>query len=511
MTTMESPTQSNKRAITLTNIRQPALNLVVLLAWLWLYRGMFGYFSVIFGREDFRTNQWVLLGVGLLIAFQIRSGTFRPRLAAAPRLFWPGLALALGGSALYLLEERFFDINTISASLFALAGYGLLGLWMQPHQWRQGLPAALLLMGTLPFGDHMQTFIGYPMRIFTAGIVRDGLAAAGIGSVGVDTILILENGVSQIDLPCSGVKSLWTGMLFLIAATWIEQRRLDGRWLVIAAVFSGLLFGVNLIRVGILVLVGQVQGWMLAAEMLHIPLGVLGFVAACAAVMILLRRQPSLPSTPPTPTVIPLRPRWLAPVLVITFLAMGLLYAQRPQTGLTHTAQPWNFPSEFTTTPLPLKPDEQEWFTRDGAESADRFRFEWQHGEQRLTGSMILVTSRTWRAHHRPERCFEVYGLTIDNSHPHLVNPGFPLRLVSLGDGEGRSLLSAAYWFQSPTRTTDDYATRIWADLSPQRDRWMLVSILFDEVHNPNTKRIEIFYTQLQKAVIQHLNESASQ
>ncbi len=504
MSTMEAPTQPNERTPALTEFKQPVLNLAILLAWLWLYRGMFGYLSIIFSREDFRTNQWVLLGVVTLIAIQIRNGNFRPRLDATPHLFWPSLILALGGSALFLLGERFLDINTLSASLFVLTGYGLLGLWMQPSQWRQGLPAALLLMGVLPFGDHMQTFVGYPMRILTAGIVRDGLAAAGTGSIGIDTILILENGVSQVDLPCSGVKSLWTGMLFLIAITWIEQGRLNGSWLVMAAVFTGLLFVVNLARVAILVVVGQVAGWGLAAEMLHVPLGVLGFVAACGVGVLLLRRQSSHP-TPPMLSVSLYRARWLGPLLIAAFLLMGLLYRPRPQTGFSHTAHPWDFPTDFTATPLPLNADEQEWFSRDGAEAADRFRFEWQHGEQPITGSMILVSSRTWRAHHRPERCFEVYGLTIDNSQPHLVNVGFPVRLVSLGDGEGNRLLSAAYWFQSASHTTDDYATRIWSDLSPQRDRWVLVSILFDQVHNPDTDQMQTFYTALRDTVAQHL------
>jgi exosortase O len=117
----------------------------------------------------------------------------------------------------------------------------------------------------------MQTFVGYPMRLLTAAIVRDGLTAAGVSSIGIDTILVLENGVSQVDLPCSGVKSLWTGMLFLIAATWIERRRFNLRWLLIALVFASLLFTANLARVGVLVVVGQVAGWWLVAEMLHVP------------------------------------------------------------------------------------------------------------------------------------------------------------------------------------------------------------------------------------------------
>jgi exosortase O len=497
-------------------------NAVIIGLWLWLYRPVLDYLAIIFSREDFRTNQIVLLSVIALIAIQMRRGHLRLRFDAAPQLYVPALILALGGSALYLAVERFLDVNTVSASLFGLASYGLLGLWMQSRRWRQGLPAALLLIGALPFGEHMQTFVGYPMRILTAAIVRDGLAAAGVSSIGIDTILVLENGVSQVDLPCSGVKSLWTGMLFLIAATWIERRPLNLRWLLTALVFAGLLFTVNLARVGVLVIVGQVAGWWLVAEMLHVPLGVLGFVAACAAAVALLRLQrpgaqdvwdahdefDATGEGPRTDDVLPAlaRPIWLAPALATAILVMALVFTPRPQIGLAQPPPAWEFPAGLVNEPVPLKPDEIEWMTRDGAESADRRRFEWRG----ITGSMILVTSTTWRAHHRPERCFEVYGLSLDDSRTHLVTPAFPVRFVSLGDGDGHVLSSATYWFQSADHTTDDYGTRIWADLAPERERWVLVTILFDGVHDPNATDIQAFYIALHDAVAHSLEGDPS-
>jgi len=494
-------------------------NAVIIGLWFWLYRPVFDYLAIIFSRQDFRTNQLVLLGVIVLIATQVRKGHLRPQIDAAPHLSYSALILALGGSALYLAVERFLDINTLSASLFGLASYGLLGLWMRPRSWRQGLPAALLLIGALPFGEHMQTFVGYPMRILTAAIVRDGLAAASVASVGIDTILVLENGVSQVDLPCSGVKSLWTGTLFLIAATWIERRPFNLRWLLTSLVFAGLLFTANLARVGVLVVAGQVAGWRPAAEMLHVPLGVLGFVAACAATVALLRLQRPSTQDPCTDEAARLgHPVWLAPVLAAAILAMALIYASRPQTGLAQPPPAWTFPTNLVTEPLPLKPDEIEWLTRGGAESADRRRFEWRGITGSITGSMILITSTTWRAHHRPERCFEVYGLSLDDSRTHLVAPdnsaslttGFPLRFVSLGDGDGYDLLSATYWFQSAHRTTDDYATRMWADLPPERDRWVLVTILFDGAHDPQATDIQALFIALHDAVARSLEGGPS-
>ena len=513
-----------------------AANAVIIGLWLWLYRPVFDYLAIIFSREDFRTSQFALIGVIVLIVIRARKERLYPRVDALPQLHYPALALALGGSALFLAVERFLDINTLSASLFGLASYGLLGLWMQPQPWRRGLPAALLLIGVLPFGEHMQTFIGYPMRILTATIVRDGLTAAGVSSVGVETSLVLENGISQVDLPCSGVKSLWTGLLFLIAATWIDRHPFNHRWLLTALVFTGLLFTANLARVGTLVVVGHVAGWQLIAEMLHVPLGVLGFIAACAVAVALLRshrptgrdaadttqnshatrratrraiRRETDADVPrngnparlgdETPTTT--RPAWLAPVLATTILLMVFVYTPRPHPGLAQPPPAWEFPAELVTEPMPLKPDELDWLTRGGAESADRRRFEWRG----ITGSMILITSQTWRAQHRPERCFEVYGLSLDDTHTYLITPDFPLRFVSLSYGQGRGSLSATYWFQSIGRATDDYATRIWADLTPKRDQWVLVTILFDGVHDPSAADLQAFYLALHDGVAHSL------
>lgn len=481
-------------------------NIAIACLWVWLYRPIFDYLAVIFSRDDFRTNQVMLLGVAVLIAVRMHKEFTRPRLYLLPQLHPSALALTLGGSILYLVVERFLDINTVSASLFGLASYGLLGLWMRPRRWREGLPAALLLIGTLPFGEHMQTFIGYPMRLLTATIVRDGLAGVGVASVGADTILMFENGVSHIDIPCSGVKSLWAGALFFVAATWVERRPLTPRWLLILATFSGLLFVSNLVRVAALTIVGQVAGWRLLAQMLHVPLGVLGFVGACAAAVALLRLQRPAENTPEAAQPLA-RPWWLASTLAAAVLVMAMLYTPRPQTVLAQSAQGWDLPPDLAAEPQPLEPEEVEWLTRDGAESASRFHFSWRGDDRIISGSMLLIASVTWRAHHNPERCLMLNGLSLDDSHMHLVQTDFPVRYTSLGanKGGGRSLQAGTYWFQSAQRTTDDYATRIWADAALKRDQWVLVTILFDEVVDPRDADVETLYVALHDAVARNL------
>lgn len=480
-------------------------NGIILLLWLWLYSPLLPYLKIIFSAENFRTNQILLLAIIALIVLRMRHDSVQLRLNLPPQPVRLPLSLALTASLAYLLVERFLDVNTVATSLAGVATYGLLGLWLPPQRWRDGLPALLLLVGTLPFGDHLQTFVGYPMRIATAAIVGDGFSALGVSSIGIDTILVFENSVAQIDVPCSGVKSLWTGSLFLIAATWIERRPLNWRWCTVAVLFALLLFAANVARVGMLVTVGHVFQAPLAAEMLHVPLGVLGFLFACAAAVWLLRQGASAADEPETSERIPARATpqmhpaspWLALALIVSITTMALLYTQREPGGLGGPAASWQFPAQWNMEPVPLGERAEAWLKEDGAESAERLRFE----VNGLSGSLLLISSRSWRAHHRPERCFEIYGLSVVDSGTHLVNPDLPVRMITIREGHARDRYTATYWLQSAATTTDDFGTRMWADLSLQPRSWTLVSILFDDIHNPNDARVVAFYEALHHTV----------
>jgi exosortase O len=485
-----------------------AANLALLAVWLWLYRAVYPYLGVIFTAQEFRTNQIILVGVLALIIYQVRRGELHPRLNSLPQFYSIALAMALGSSILYLLVERYLDINTFSASLFGLASYGLLGLWMRPHDWRRGLPTALLLVGALPFGEHLQTFVGYPLRVLTANIVHDGLGAIGVHSLSADTILVFESGFSKIDLPCSGIKSLWTGGLFLLAATWIERRPINFRWLLVAVGMAFLLLAANLGRVAALVLVGQVAGWGDLAAMLHVPLGVLGFSGACAAALFSLRwvQRPSDPITTTEEGAALSRPIWLAPGLGGVILIMALLYVPRPQPAYAQAPLQWQFPTELAVSPWALTDQEREWLEIGVVREAYRWRFEWRD----LSGSMLFVASTDWRAQHRPERCFEVYGLSTEGSETILVDTNFPIRDLSLSNDQLSEDLSAVYWLQSAGQTTDDYATRIWADLAPEKQRWVLVTILFDRAVDPRADEAQALFTALRSTVFATLKGGQS-
>jgi hypothetical protein len=96
------------------------------------------------------------------------------------------------------------------------------------------------------------------------------------------------------------------------------------------------------------------------------------------------------------------------------------------------SSTPLVFPAELAAQPWAFSPGELEWLSADGPLAAGRWRFEWREH----SGSLLLITSDTWRAHHRPERCFEAYGLTVDQSYSRLLNDDFPLRVIALSAGQ---------------------------------------------------------------------------
>jgi exosortase O len=494
---------TNTRKITKRMLCIP-LNVVLLGIWLWLFHPIYPYLRTIFTRQEFRTNQIVLLVVVALIGLQLRKGSFRPNPRALPRLYLPALLMALVGPAAFVLARQKLDINTLSATLFGLATYGFIGLWLRPEYWRRGLPAALLLVGALPFGEHLDTFVGYPLRIVTASLVSRGLASLHVQNLGVDAILVFENGITQVDSPCSGVKSLWTGGLFFLAATWIEARPINRRWLLAAIVFAFLLLVANLARVTLLVFVGQALNLRLLAEMLHVPLGVIGFVAACSIGLLLLRWAGSSSKTvlhqSDSPQLHPAYPSpfWLAPALALALLALALFFTSPPAPASASSQLIWELPAGLVANQWPLTPGEWSWLTQESRDvTASRWRFEWRG----LQGSLLFVESVDWRAHHHPERCFTVYGLEVQSSQADLVDPNFPVRLLTLGLSDQPSVYSAAYWLQSVDRVTGDYAARIWDDLAPHPQPWVLITVLFDKPTDLQSNDASALFDALRKSI----------
>lgn len=208
------------------------------------------------------------------------------------QLRWFPLLLMFGCSLSAIALRWIGDIPQINLLLFLLGSYGLFGLFIRANLWNKGLVSALLIACVVPFSTSFNSGLGFPVRVLTSHIVEDLLTHWHIAAVSSHDIIVMENGIAQVDLPCSGLRSLWVGTILLLAATWIEKRQLGVFWLLVCAANLVLLAIANTTRVLLLVIIMEVWQQPQIAQIIHIPLGILGFLGACIITWLLLRMVP---------------------------------------------------------------------------------------------------------------------------------------------------------------------------------------------------------------------------
>jgi exosortase O len=421
------------------------------------------------------------------------ANEFKPGLHRMP------LLLIFGCSVATISTQWFVSLAQLPVGLFLLGSYGLLGLWLAPWGWRRGLPVAIAIACLLPFGVQFSTGVGTPARIFTAQIVEWILHSWQISAISAGDVIILETGVAYVDLPCSGLKSMWTGTLFLLASTWLEGRQIGLRWVVVGLANLVFLAIANTGRVLILTLLTHVLHQSAWAEILHVPLGLIGFIMASLLTWGLLRLVPKAGMQSSLGDLQDVTPQiglhWRA-LLGLAGLLLVLAIVPVPQVAPALAAVDlarlqWELPMQ--AQPLDLNPPEQKFFANYPGVTTRKQQF--QYGE--LTGTSVLVASPTWQAHHSPEVCLASIGYKIAPEIQRVVTPAVTARWLSLDNGTK----SAVYWFQSATRTTDDFNSRFWDDVFRRESRWTMVSAVFDRSAEPDSPTVQAFIEQTHDAI----------
>lgn len=388
------------------------------------------------------------------------------RLGAPPRADGLALALAALPPVAAVVLQRVFPLDLLSASAAVVSAYGLAGLYLPAERWREARGVALLAAAVLPTTGHLDVYLGFPLRQATAQVVA---LALGPAEVTAGTVLAVDGGFAHVDLPCSGVKSLWSGAVVLIGAALAWRRPVDGWWAAAGALTATLLVAANTTRVGAVVALDHVLEQPLLAEIIHVPLGVLGFCLAVGTGLACLHLAPARAVGAPAPE----RPsRAALPVLGLAMaatLALGALPApERP------VAPAPTLPAGFAE--LAIEPAEQALAASSGAALA-KGRFE----RPGLSGTAVLVASASWLAHHVPEHCLEASGWTLFEDRPaHIA--GDPVRWAR-AEREGQRA-TALWWFERAGQRTDDHTVRIRAGLLDD-ETWVLVSVLVQGAPDP--------------------------
>jgi exosortase O len=457
------------------------VKLVCLLATAIFWPGLLGLYQI-YSLPWFWQNALTAILILLLFIFTARHHLSPAQLTSTPAV---GLLIICFLLSLNLL---FFHFQIITPILAILALYFLSGLFLTSRFWRRSLPLFLLLILTLPLLERLQKFIGFPLRLLTAKLVSFLLGLMNVGHLSQETVIIIENHATTIDLPCSGVKSFYFGAIFLFALVYLHQVKVNLKNLGLILCYFFLLFFFNFWRVFSLTIVYGYLRLITLGNSIHLLLGLIGFVLAN---FFLWRYFVSEKPVNDTTSLVPARPlspatSHLVTIFLVFFLLITNLFTQPKAKNLSTPPPPVITLPHLPITPIPLSQAELSLFADPAVQTAGRFQFVWQ--EKNI--SLLLVKSLSSRRHHDPQICLQSLGYQLINEQD-LNLYGQTIKQLKVSTGY------AYYWFQNGQTVIADYSQRVWHGLTNPNQSWWLVEILVPSHQQLTLSELSTLFTQL--------------
>lgn len=402
-------------------------------------------------------------------------------------VFLPSALIAVGAWG----AGAFINILPQLSATFALIGaFGFVGFFPQwRRRWGASLFYVLLIALALPFAVSSQTGFGFFMRVAVTDAAAQILNLLGVTLLSAHDVLIFENSLARVDTPCSGLKSLFTGSAFFFAASGLLQRRMSLRWLMAYGAVLVFLVSGNVTRIVILVaLLERFQAPALA-ELLHIPLGLIFFVLASAAgVLLLTKVEARAPQEGADAS------RQYSPMVggLVSLCAAGAVLFLSPAQSVEACATPFiAAPAYGEYQSLPLTPAETRFYNSSPQTAAKKWRF----ATDELSGSILIVRSSALTAMHAPEICLEASRFQINEMTTHTVFPRETVREVSLSNPS----MHAIYWMQSAATVTDSFTTRLKRYAVNGENDWVMVTVLFDNNIAFNSETTITYFNELKR------------
>jgi exosortase O len=295
----------------------------------------------------------------------------------------------------------------------------------------------------------------------------------------------------------------------LLTATWLEGRKLSLIWLAVGAANLLMLVSANAARVAVLVLVSEVFKQPKIAEIIHVPLGIVGLVCACLVTWLMLQRIPKFQPEKTCGTVAKpnskiLENHSLAKPGIIAAVTVLAVMAQLSHVEMSKMAiAPLRLPEYIKSESIILNPSEQKFFGNYPNTQTQKIRFV----AGNLRGSMLTVASTSWQTYHAPELCFVASGIPVNRIEKKQLTSSVTARWLSLKNNQ----LSAVYWLQSAQLTTDNFLSRIGSDLTKKNHTWVLVSILFDSSLQADNQEVKEFAGNVYDTVKQSLKGESNE
>ncbi len=459
---------------------------LLILLFILFFRQAIVYIWHTFTSREFYENGigFILVSTIFIISVLKKEQLISPKNKTIPFISLTGVLI------LYIVNAVIFKLSIVPAILFFLGVYCLLGFYLERQFWKRSIYVFLILIFTLPLLERVQKFLGFPIRLATANIVRSILQITGIGNVSNSAVIVTENHATSIDLPCSGVKSIYTGGLFMLSTYFLQNVRLSVKLIAITVLFFISLLFFNTWRVFSLIYIYDVLDMKWAGDAIHLVLGILGFTASCISLWYLTNKY--VPSLTSRKTLNEVKPTWLkgnVKLFSIIFFSFFLLLqvAFIKDTDIVNTYKQQTAYSitlnSIILSDLAFSRAEESYFVNSDVEFSKKFTGQTKDGIQ---FSLLVVSSKSARTHHDPEICLQGLGHTISNSEIFQIND-FRVRKLSLDDNKA----TAIYWFVGKDKNLLDYSERVWEEVKNPKKSWVLIAIGFSEpidVSRPDVK-----------------------
>lgn len=482
--------------IKLRNLHLPAVTLFVgILLWTWLFSPCIKWLGKMFCQGAYFLNALFLLLFFILVLKKIE---FKKIKSVSFQVNPFPVCLFFTGVSGFLYVERCLDIDVLSCLFFGIGTLGLAGLFISKDRFKHSFLVCLLFVFILPFSYHLETFIGFPLRVFSAKAVHQFFQFLGQASIEQATIILIENKMAYVDLPCSGLKSLWIGSLFFIFLSVVENHRISFKW------FLGFLFSIlviiaaNFFRIMCLVSIHYLAIPTVLKDMVHIPIGLIGFIVTSTIIFWICRNGINNKSIPKANKET--GDFKICQAVVMIAVMVFAIFIYQPKQYAPKLLSKISFLESVNNHMIPLSAKEKELFLHHGVTDYQKTAYQYQGIESKV----LLVKAKSWRGHHHPEQCIVGQGNTIEDTEIIFVDSDSPIRLIRLKNNHGQ----AAYWFVSKEGMTDDYTRRVWSGFWHPDQEWIMVTICFDKVTKLND--ITAIVESINKKIKNHFENEVS-
>jgi len=444
---------------------------------------LFVYFrnSVVWILESFTNSDSYEFGILFLVIFLILIGFIFVKRKNLPEYLSGNITTVplIGFSSAFaidILNSLFFHFNIVSGIAFFIGIYSYIGFYLRWDLWKRGLYIIGIFIFTLPLSYHIQTFLGFPLRVITAKLVSVLLGLFGADSFTETTVIVTENNASSVDLPCSGVKSLYTGAILMLFIYFLKKVRFSLRLIFVSFVYFFALIFFNFWRVYILVYIYDIAGAREVGDLVHVSLGIFGFLASGVILWFLSEKflTKSVKKGKRQQKKLGKKVKYFLILFLVFLTVFDFVYFSylKKNTDI-------DFPKnevqvsldEFDLRKIEFSEKEKGFFINRDVEFSGKYEGETETG---VPFSLLIVASNSWRTHHNPEICIQGMGYEIESSEMFQID-GIKVRKVNVDSGTG----SVIYWFTNREETLTDYSERIWHGIIDSTEEWILIEIGF--------------------------------